>query len=161
MTGAADISRRDLILAGAAGLIAADASEAQGAPTRFSIESAAHDIRLFDHVHEGLGTLGVRFFDFGRAPSPASFLVYTIPVGGSEGVHTHGLDDPRLGAFDEYYYILEGKGEMMINGKPVIVAPGDHIHTPLGVAHGIANIDPTAALKVFLTYIDRAAVVSR
>jgi mannose-6-phosphate isomerase-like protein (cupin superfamily) len=78
-------------------------------------------------------------------------------VGASEGVHLHSLTDPKLGAFDEYYYILEGRGKMMIDGEPIMVGAGDHIHTPLEVAHGIENIDEHRRLRIFLTYIDRSS----
>src|SRR3546814_12219874 len=80
---------------------------------------------------EGLGAIDGRLFDFGGAPAPAAFLIYDIPVGASEGVHLHNLTDPKLGAFDEYYYILEGRGKMTINGEAIAVTAGDHVHAPL------------------------------
>jgi hypothetical protein len=35
------------------------------------------------------------------------------------------------------------------------VAKGEHVHTPLDVAHGIENTHPTENLRVFLTFIKR------
>src|SRR3546814_2848959 len=89
-------------------------------------------------------------FDFGNAASPANFLVYDIPVGASEGVHLHNLTDPKLGAFDEFYYIIEGRGKMTIDGESVFVTAGDHVHAPLDSWRGIENIDGGQRLKVFL-----------
>jgi mannose-6-phosphate isomerase-like protein (cupin superfamily) len=44
---------------------------------------------------------------------------------------------------------------MEIDGKIVAVAKGDHVHTPLEVAHGVENTHPTENLRVFLTFIKR------
>ncbi|HEU4959353.1 MAG TPA: cupin domain-containing protein [Sphingomonas sp.] len=124
-----------------------------GAP--FSVESDRTDIHDFDHIHQGLGSIGVRLFGFGGAPAPANFLIYDIPPGCSEGVHLHNAIDPTLGAFDEYYYIIAGTGVMPIGDTIVAVSPGDHVHTPMGVRHGIENTG-TDTLRVFLTYVNRA-----
>jgi uncharacterized cupin superfamily protein len=146
------------ILTGAAAAAAAGASRSgTAAPLPFALEAGSKDIRQFKNYHAGLGSIGMRMFDFGGASAPAYFLTYDIPPGASEGVHVHNLKDPALGPFDEYYYIVEGRGRMMIDGKAVMVGPGDHVHTPLNVAHGIENVTEGQQLKVFLTYIDRSA----
>lgn len=126
-----------------------------GAP-RFQLESDRTDVRSHHAYHEGLGTIGIRMFSFGRAAAPANFLIYDIPVGASEGVHVHNLTDPRLGPYDEYYYIIEGQGTMTIDGEKIAVTAGDHVHTPLEVPHGIENMHGSRSLKVLLTYIDRS-----
>jgi len=109
------------------------------------------------HVHEGEGTISLRYFRFDNSPAPANFVVYDMPPGSSEGVHTHQLGDSVLGSYDEYYYIVEGQGEMEIDGEIVPVKAGDHVHTPLGVAHGIRNTQKERSLRVFLTFITRVA----
>ena len=150
------LNRRDVLTATAfAAVLPAGVARAQ-AP-KFQLESDRQNIRSFQHYHQGLGSIDIRMFDFGRAAAPANFLIYEIPPGASEGVHVHNLTDPKLGPFDEYYYIIEGRGKMMIDGEPVIVAAGDHVHTPLDVPHGIENIDGRRRLKVFLTYINRSS----
>jgi mannose-6-phosphate isomerase-like protein (cupin superfamily) len=149
------ISRRDLLTATAFGAVLSSAARAGAA--KFEVESDRQNVRSFQGIHAGLGSIDVRIFDFSGAAAPANFLIYDIPVGASEGVHLHDLTDPKLGAFDEYYYILEGRGKMLIDGEPLVVSAGDHIHTPLNVAHGIENVDEHHRLKVFLTYIDRSA----
>jgi mannose-6-phosphate isomerase-like protein (cupin superfamily) len=83
-----------------------------------------------------------------------NFVVYDIPPGASEGVHTHRSGEEFPGPYDEYYYIMQGHGEMQIDGKVIRVRAGDHLHTPLGVAHGISNTGD-GQLRVFLTFIAR------
>lgn len=152
-----DVSRRTLLTATAFGAAFGTAGMARGGTAGFRLESDRQDVRAYHRIHEGLGSIRVRMFDFAGAPAPANFLIYDIPPGASEGVHLHNLTDPKLGAFDEYYYILEGRGRMMIAGEPVVVGAGDHVHTPLDVPHGIENIDGKRRLKVFLTYVDRSS----
>ncbi len=108
------------------------------------------------NLYGGPGTINLRYFSFAQAARPANFVLYDIPPGAGEGVHTHRLGDPQVGPFDEYYYIIQGQGRMEIDGQPVDVRAGDHIHAPLGVAHGIVNTAPTEILKVFVTFIDRS-----
>ena len=122
----------------------------------FATDSDLEGLRSRDNVHAGKGTISVKLFPFSKAPSPASFLIYDIPPGASEGVHKHVLNDPVLGSWDEYYYIIHGNGQMEIDGQIVPVKAGDHIHTPLDVLHGIENTSSSGNLKVFLTYIARS-----
>jgi mannose-6-phosphate isomerase-like protein (cupin superfamily) len=55
-----------------------------------------------------------------------------VPSGSSIGTHRHERTE-------EIYYILNGSATMDLNGKPLQVAAGDLILTPLGASHGIAN----------------------
>lgn len=123
----------------------------------FTIDSEFEGMKQCESIHGGRGLIGVKLFSFSGAPHPVSFLIYDIPPQASEGVHVHTLDDEnKEGAFDEYYYIVSGAGQMEINGKIVPVKAGDHIHTPLGVEHGIENTASDGNLRVFLTYILRS-----
>jgi mannose-6-phosphate isomerase-like protein (cupin superfamily) len=122
----------------------------------FAKESDAVDVQHV-RLYDGKGLVGVRQFPFGQAPKPANFVVYVIPPHASEGVHVHGPDESS-GAYDEYYYVVSGRGRMEIDGRLVTVSEGDHIHTPMGVRHGIENTDENESLKVFLTYIRRDPV---
>lgn len=111
----------------------------------------ANVIRRYPHVHAGKGAIDVKFFFRGEmAAAPALFLIYTIPPGTSEGVHTHHVGDKEQGSFDEFYYIISGSGEMEIDGEKVPVSAGDHVMTPNGVAHGIENTSSQDDLKVYL-----------
>ncbi len=110
-------------------------------------------------IHGGKGEIDVKFFfseAFDSTSKPAVLLIYDIPPGASEGVHTHHVGDTKEGSFDEFYYILQGKGEMKIAGKPVAVAQGDHIFTPNGISHGIENTSKEGNLRVYLVALIRA-----
>ena len=115
----------------------------------------ADDVREHKNLYGGQGTISARYFPFDGAPEPARFVIYDIPPGASEGVHSHDHGPGSPGAFDEYYYIIAGSGEMTIEGNIVAINTGDHVHVPLGLAHGIANTMPMGSLRVFLTYISR------
>lgn len=85
----------------------------------FSKSSEDEVARPYRNVHEGNGTISVRYFPFDKNPAPAH------------------------------------SGEMLIDGNAVAVKAGDHVHTPLGVSHGISNTASKENLKVFLTFIAR------
>ncbi len=153
-----DISRRTLLAAAAIGSVVAPAAVAtqKARPSRFKVERATEGFNKFKAVHEGLGELGVRLFNFDGAAAPANFMIYDIPPGASEGVHLHNLSDPALGPYEEYYYIVEGTGVMTIDGEEFPVTAGDHVFAPLDSWRGIANKGGPGNLKIFLTYIDRS-----
>ena len=54
-----------------------------------------------------------------------------VPAGGATQRHYHGLAE-------EFYFILEGAGEMEIDGATRIVGPGDAVLIPAGAWHSIA-----------------------
>jgi mannose-6-phosphate isomerase-like protein (cupin superfamily) len=122
----------------------------------FTKDSEADGVVEYTGIHAGKGKGKMKFFRFDGTSAPAHFLIYDLPPGASEGVHVHHLDNRNNeGSFDEYYYIISGQGQMEIYGEIVPVAKGEHVHTPLDVAHGIENTHPTENLRVFLTFIKR------
>jgi oxalate decarboxylase/phosphoglucose isomerase-like protein (cupin superfamily) len=124
--------------------------------TSYTKDSEAEGMVEITGIHAGKGKGKIKFFRFDGVPAPAHFIIYDLPPGASEGVHVHFLDDRnREGSFDEYYYIVSGRGQMQIDDEILAVAQGDHIHTPLEVAHGIENTHPVENLRVFLTFIKR------
>lgn len=46
---------------------------------------------------------------------------------------------------DEFFYVLEGEFEFLIDGKPVKAPAGTFIHVPKGVMHGFGNKGTTTA----------------
>ncbi|EPX59480.1 hypothetical protein D187_002970 [Cystobacter fuscus DSM 2262] len=56
-----------------------------------------------------------------------------IPPGGISGEHVHTRTE-------EVYFILSGRGEMTLDGKPYPVGPGHLILTGLGTKHGLRNV---------------------
>lgn len=143
-------------LAARTGPVAPPINPDKAKPT-FSKDSLHSGMKDYIAIHGGKGKGGVKFFPFDGEPAPTNFLIYDLEPGASEGVHVHYLDNSNAeGAFDEYYFIISGEGQMEIDGEIVRVVEGDHIHTPLAVSHGIENTHPQKHLRVFLTYIDRA-----
>jgi len=159
------VRRREALVFGAATCFAARALVSNAAAAtlpsdqRYSLEREAEiGSSNREHLHGGKKAVDLYRFSFAKAAHPARFVVYELPPGASEGVHVHHLDNRNgEGAFDEYYYIVSGEGVMEIDGKAVAVRAGDHVHTPLDVAHGIENTNATETLKVFLTFIGRGA----
>lgn len=124
------------------------------APERqFTILREADVIEDLSNLYGGAGTISARYFRFDHTPAPANFVIFDIPPGASEGVHTHPLTGPN--AYDEYYYVIDGEGEMTLDGTCVPIKTGDHVHAPLGVAHGVRNSLLDKSLRIFLTYIQR------
>jgi mannose-6-phosphate isomerase-like protein (cupin superfamily) len=157
------LSRRETVLLGTSFCVAAiagssPARESVNQHTAFSRDTEIGAMTSYDAIHGGKGSVGVKRFPFDGNPSPANFIIYDIPPGASEGVHVHHLDNRnKEGPYDEYYYIISGQGQMRIDGKDVLVSAGDHVHTPLDVAHGIENTHPEEHPKVFLTFITRTS----
>lgn len=65
---------------------------------------------------------------------------------------------------DEYIYILEGRFDLLLDGKPASAEAGDLIRLPRGISHGIFNksgapvkcvfwVSPTAGLWQLFTEI--------
>lgn len=136
--------------------LAAEGSKAANPKATYTKDPEADGMVEITGIHEGKGKGKAKFFRFSGTPFPAHFMIYDLPPGASEGVHVHFLDDRnKEGSFDEYYYIISGQGQMEIDGEIVPVAKGDHVHTPLEVAHGVENTHPTENLRVFLTFIKR------
>lgn len=124
----------------------------------FTKDSEADGMFEVKGIHQGKGQGKIKFFWFDGASAPAYFLIYELAPGGSEGTHVHFLDNRNdEGSFDEYYYVVSGRGQMEIDGEIVPVAAGDHVHTPLEVSHGIENTHPSEPLRVFLTFIKRGS----
>ena len=59
----------------------------------------------------------------------------TLPAGGETQRHYHRLSE-------EFYYLLEGRGQMEIDGESREVKPGDAIQIPSGAWHQIRALEP-------------------
>lgn len=119
-----------------------------------ALENDRLDGQVIAGLRDGLGVVTIRRFEFGGATLPARFVIYEIPPGASEGIHAHYADNRNgTGSFEEFYYILAGRGVMTVGEAIFPVGPGDYIHAPLGEERGIANVHETEVLKVHLTFI--------
>jgi mannose-6-phosphate isomerase-like protein (cupin superfamily) len=108
------------------------------------------------NVYQGKKTLQIGYYFRRKACSrPVMLLTYSIPPGGSEGMHTHRVGDKLTGSYDEFYYVIAGTGCMHIDGDTVRVEAGDYVHVPNGVAHDLENTSRRRTLKVHLLAIER------
>ena len=56
----------------------------------------------------------------------------TVPAGSTIGVHRHADNE-------EYYYVLEGRGTMLLDGKRYEIHKGDITGVYPGGSHGLEN----------------------
>lgn len=94
--------------------------------------------------HGGRGlAAGATLFDGAEFKSGLRFINYTeLDPGVSIGYHAHGRDE-------EVYVILEGGGEMTVDGETRRVGRGDVIVNPPGGSHGLKN-DGDGVLRVLV-----------
>ena len=95
-------------------------------------------------THNGGGmTTGYTFFKKAK-DLKLVFKKRVLRPGSSIGYH--------LQKEDEIYYILNGTGEMQMNGKSFIVTAGDNILTRPGSSHGLRVVGKDS-LTVIINYI--------
>jgi mannose-6-phosphate isomerase-like protein (cupin superfamily) len=74
--------------------------------------------------------------DLSNAPvAKQSLAEATLPVGAATDRHYHRLSE-------EFYYLLEGRGLMEIDGEEREACPGDAVLIPAGAWHQIRAIEP-------------------
>ena len=56
-----------------------------------------------------------------------------LPIGASTTLHYHPQSE-------EIYYILTGKGRMLLGDETAVVGPGDAVAIPSGLVHQIVNV---------------------
>ena len=95
------------------------------------------------NCHDGEGTISVVDI-FDKFSSKIQFLHYTVlPPGTSIGSHKHGDDE-------EFYFVIEGSGEMELDGTNHTVKTGDVIlNKPFGT-HGLRNTSLTSELRLLV-----------
>ena len=93
--------------------------------------------------HRGAGmTTGYSFFT--KAQNlPFVFRKRALHAGSGIGLHTQ--------TEDEVYYVLSGKGEMMLDGEPHEMVPGTAILTRTGSSHATKQIG-SEDLVLIITY---------
>ena len=74
--------------------------------------------------------------DLANAPvANQSLAEATLPTGAATDRHYHQLSE-------EFYYLLDGRGVMEIDGEEREVGPGDAILIPAGAWHRIRALEP-------------------
>lgn len=120
------------------------------------IENDREGREVLENMRGGPGSVSVRHFRFDGKGAPARFLILEIPPGAAEGSHVHYADDRNgTGAYDEFYYVISGRGVATLGEATYAVGTGDYWHAPLDMARGLANADPVQPLKVHLTVVLR------
>ena len=98
-------------------------------------QSEEDDQQISERIHNGTGVIKRRSLFEKRSRLPIRVEIWELDVGGSEGSHIHNTPN----ALEEVYYFLEGKGEMIIDGKEIPVRANDSVMVPPGTDHGIKN----------------------
>jgi len=98
---------------------------------------------LVENIHDGEGVVKVATI-FDKFTTKMQFFHYTVlPPGTSIGSHKHENDE-------EFYVILEGSGEMEVDGKKQPVSAGDVVmNEPFGT-HGLKNTSENEELKIMV-----------
>ena len=110
------------------------AGQQQAAPGGYVLERDADVAVEEPGTHKGGGrTVGYSFFR--KVPNLGLvFRKRALKPGSSIGYHQQKED--------EIYYVLSGRGEMTIDGKPFAVGPGDAVLTRPGSSHGLKQTGP-------------------
>jgi mannose-6-phosphate isomerase-like protein (cupin superfamily) len=120
------------------------------------IENERDEREVLHAMRGGPGSVTVRHFRFDGKGTPTRFLILEIPPGAAEGSHVHHADDRNgMGAYEEFYYVISGRGLATLGDRTYSVATGDYWHAPLDLARGLANTDAAKVLKVHLTVVLR------
>jgi len=123
------------------------------------IENEREGREVLPNMRGGPGSVTLRHFRFDGKGAPTRFLILEIPPGAAEGSHVHYADDRNgTGAYEEFYYVIAGRGLATLGEETYPVGAGDYWHAPLDVARGLANADPVEVLKVHLTVVLRDIV---
>lgn len=91
----------------------------------------------YDYViHESTHPVKMQWHFFESSKLPVAVQSWELPVGGTEGSHTHDADvDPK----DEMYLITEGHARMTVDGVSYDLSAGDSVLAPAGCAHDLLN----------------------
>lgn len=105
---------------------------------RYWQASDREGVREYPAMHEGEGTIRVRSFFEGVIRMGVHFDVWELPPGATEGRHMHRSDDPK-DDWEEFYYVVHGRGVAIFEHEEVELGPGDALLVPPDVDHGLAN----------------------
>lgn len=54
--------------------------------------------------------------------------------------------------FDQIIFIAKGQGKAILNGKSIMINPGDIVFIPQGVEHNVVNLSTKNPLKILSVY---------
>jgi len=113
------------------------------------IRQASMRNEVKEHMRDGAGTVALRhLLSPEQIPGGRLFSELTLAPGSSIGQHTHTGET-------EYYYILEGAGEVDEGSGPIAIAAGDLVVTGNGESHSIRNDGDTPLRFIALILFDQ------
>ena len=92
----------------------------------------SHAVVSVDEAEDGTATAGRMFRLLAPCTSATQFVGY-VPVGRAPD-HFH--------KYDEVVYVLEGTGELHIDGETAPLRAGTCVHLPAGLVHCLENVGP-------------------
>lgn len=99
------------------------------------------DSRVWTDLHGGQGPINVERYLDGALPWALEIEMWTIPPGGSEGIHVHDDEDPDgYRNAHEVYVIVEGRCEVIVGDERQQLGPGDAFTAGALVPRGITNV---------------------
>jgi mannose-6-phosphate isomerase-like protein (cupin superfamily) len=123
---------KNVIIVALASALVATAAGAQKQPGGYIIERDAEVAKNEPAPHNGGGQSVAHSF-FAKTPNlRLVFRKRVLKPGAAIGYHEQKED--------EIYYVLSGRGVMMLDGRSVDVAPGTAILTRPGSSHGIRQV---------------------
>ena len=107
------------------------------AETTVLVQNRDRAYEAWHNCHDGVGPLQV--MDLMAACGKKRFIKYIhddiLPPGSTIGCHQHAGDGP----FEEWYLVLSGGGIMELDGKELVMKPGDISGCFTNGRHGIRN----------------------
>ncbi len=95
----------------------------------------------YETVRQQRSQGGKDYFEFLRVPSMSAGL-YELEVGAYDGQQPH--------TEDELYYVVEGRGSILVGDEDIPVAVGSLVYVPAGVVHRFHDI--TERLSVLVIF---------
>jgi mannose-6-phosphate isomerase-like protein (cupin superfamily) len=119
------------------------------------IRQASMRNEVKEHMRDGEGNIALRhLLSPEQVPGGRLFSELTLVPGSSIGEHTHTGET-------EYYYILEGTGEVDEGTGPIAIAAGDLVVTGNGESHSIRNNGDTPLRLIALILFDQENLSSQ
>ena len=97
----------------------------------------AHELHEVEQAHQANGQL---WHEFLRVPD-LSMGLYVLPAGGTDPQQPH--------TEDEVYYVVRGRGQIMVDGEDRPVQAGSIVYVAKGIEHRFHSIAEELQILVF------------
>ena len=97
----------------------------------------AHELHEVEQAHQAAGQL---WHEFLRVPD-LSMGLYVLPAGGTDPQQPH--------TEDEVYYVVRGRGQILVDGEDRSVQAGSIVYVAKGVDHRFHSIEEELQILVF------------